>query len=171
MVQRKDGAVSASRTEARTGREHSRPTGCPLQSPISIYDDHGAFVTLYPNGLEYKLTVGVERDAMAIGAQWVTLDAQQFTPPYTPFAVHHAPARNWVESQDQVDRMREAGYLRGMSSANTMIADGERWISGVPPLCCPPRLPVFVRRRCSADSVRVQMAACASRWTSQRATR
>ena len=96
---------------------------------------------------------------MAIGTQWVTLDAQQFMPPYTPFAVYHAPARHWIESQSQVDAMVASGYLRGMSSANTMIADGERWISGAP---TPPFLhrPTLCRR--ARDETGQRSSCCAA---------
>ena len=99
-------------------------------SPLSVYDDMGAFITLCPRGIEYKITSGVEKDPRCIGSQWVTMDAQKFVPPYTQFAVEHAPARNWIENQAEVDLMQDAGYLRGMSSVNTMIADDERWICG-----------------------------------------
>jgi UDP-3-O-acyl-N-acetylglucosamine deacetylase len=108
-------------------------------TPLTVYDDGGSFISLYPKGIEHKITVGVERDPPCIGVQWVTLEAQHFLPPYTTFVTHMAPARSWIECQAYVDRMQEAGYLRGMSASNTMIGNGDSWLGGVP--CLSPVLP------------------------------
>jgi UDP-3-O-acyl-N-acetylglucosamine deacetylase len=105
-------------------------------TPLTVYDDGGSFISLYPKGIEHKITVGVERDPPCIGVQWVTLEAQHFLPPYTTFVTHMAPARSWIECQAYVDRMQEAGYLRGMSASNTMIGNGDSWLGGVPCLSC-----------------------------------
>jgi UDP-3-O-acyl-N-acetylglucosamine deacetylase len=100
--------------------------------PISVNDIHGSFITIYPKGVEHKLTVGVERDASAIGVQWVTMDAQGHLPPKLPFASHFAAARTWVESRYHTYLMRDAGYLRGASVGSVRTCTGANWESGVP---------------------------------------
>ncbi len=73
-----------------------------------------------------RLSVAVNYPSQAIGQQFYEVDL-------TPgrFVEHIAPARTFG-FQDQLDRLRSAGLIRGGSLRNALVCDGRHWLN--PPL-------------------------------------
>lgn len=94
--------------------------------PITAYDDD-AFISLYPAGIDYLVSAGVNSDVPAIAQQWLTVNA--LGTPELNFAMDVAPARTWVESATAAYAMKDLGYLKAGTVGCVMVAKGDDWLS------------------------------------------
>lgn len=105
-------------TRAGTTEQDSERRYFNVPHPVQVQVGNAELVALPHDGLRVSFTI--DYDSPVIGTQHASFD---LLPPV--FASEIAPARTFVLRQD-VDRLREAGMIRGGSLGNAIVVDGNR---------------------------------------------
>lgn len=87
-----------------------------------------AFVAAFPCATT-RFSYGVDYPYLPIGKQWYTWEPDQEN-----FATAIAPARTFGFA-DQIEKLRQAGLIKGGSLENALVCDKEKWLN--PPLRFP----------------------------------
>jgi UDP-3-O-[3-hydroxymyristoyl] N-acetylglucosamine deacetylase len=102
------------------------PSGV-LTAPVWIQQDD-IFVAALPSPV-LRFTYGIDFDVAPIGNQW-----HSWQPGKDDFMTQVAPARTFGLAH-QIDRLREAGLIKGGSLDNAIVCDDRKWLN--PPLRFP----------------------------------
>ena len=102
------------------------PSGV-LTTPVWIQQDD-IFVAALPSPV-LRFTYGIDFDVAPIGNQW-----HSWQPGKDDFMTQIAPARTFGLAH-QIDRLREAGLIKGGSLDNAIVCDDRKWLN--PPLRFP----------------------------------
>ena len=114
-------------------RAEIKPGGCDLApsgvlaEPVWIYQDD-LFVAAIPSPM-LRFTYGIDFDVTPIGNQW-----HSWQPGRADFSTEVAPARTFGLAH-QIDRLREAGLIKGGSLDNALVCNDREWLN--PPLRFP----------------------------------
>jgi UDP-3-O-[3-hydroxymyristoyl] N-acetylglucosamine deacetylase len=100
------------------------PTSRVLDVPVWVQQDD-VFVAALPSP-ELRFTYGIDFEVAPIGNQW-----HSWQPGTDDFATEIAPARTFGLAH-QIDRLREAGLIKGGSLDNALVCDDRKWLN--PPL-------------------------------------
>jgi UDP-3-O-[3-hydroxymyristoyl] N-acetylglucosamine deacetylase len=103
------------------------PTSGVLDTPVWIQHDD-LFVAALPSPV-LRFTYGIDFDVAPIGNQW-----HSWQPGGDDFAIEIAPARTFGLAH-QIDRLREAGLIKGGSLDNALVCNEREWLN--PPLRFP----------------------------------
>ncbi len=95
-----------------------------IHEPIVLWEGD-AFVAAMP-AENIRFTYGIDFAYAPIGNQWYS-----WNPQVEDFASAIAPARTFGFA-DQIDRLRQAGLIKGGSLDNALVCDDEQWLN--PPL-------------------------------------
>lgn len=98
-----------------------------LTTPVWIQQDD-IFVAAVPSPV-LRFTYGIDFDVAPIGNQW-----HSWQPGKDDFIAEIAPARTFGLAH-QIDRLREAGLIKGGSLDNALVCDDRQWLN--PPLRFP----------------------------------
>ncbi len=98
-----------------------------LNEPVWIQQDD-IFVAALPSP-ELRFTYGIDFDVAPIGNQW-----HSWQPGKDDFITQVAPARTFGLAH-QIDRLREAGLIKGGSLDNALVCNDREWLN--PPLRFP----------------------------------
>jgi UDP-3-O-[3-hydroxymyristoyl] N-acetylglucosamine deacetylase len=100
------------------------PTSGVLDVPVWVQQED-LFVAALPSP-RLQFTYGIDFDVAPIGNQW-----HSWQPGREDFATEIAPARTFGLAH-QIDRLREAGLIKGGSLDNALVCDDREWLN--PPL-------------------------------------
>ena len=98
-----------------------------ITEPLTCQMDD-AFVAAFPCA-NTRFSYGVDYPYAPIGKQWFT-----WQPDQEDFATAIAPARTFGFA-DQIEKLRQAGLIKGGSLENALVCDQEKWLN--PPLRFP----------------------------------
>jgi UDP-3-O-[3-hydroxymyristoyl] N-acetylglucosamine deacetylase len=103
------------------------PTSGVLATPVWM-QQADIFVAALPSPV-LRFTYGIDFDVVPIGNQW-----HSWQPGRDDFAFEIAPARTFGLAH-QIDRLREAGLIKGGSLDNALVCNDREWLN--PPLRFP----------------------------------
>jgi UDP-3-O-[3-hydroxymyristoyl] N-acetylglucosamine deacetylase len=103
------------------------PTSGVLDTPVWIQQED-LFVAALPSPV-LRFTYGIDFDVVPIGNQW-----HSWQPGRDDFGAEIAPARTFGLAH-QIDRLREAGLIKGGSLDNALVCNDLEWLN--PPLRFP----------------------------------
>jgi UDP-3-O-[3-hydroxymyristoyl] N-acetylglucosamine deacetylase len=103
------------------------PTSGVIDTPVWVQQDD-SFVAALPSPI-LRFTYGIDFDVAPIGNQW-----HSWQPGQDDFATQIAPARTFGLAH-QIDRLREAGLIKGGSLDNALVCNDREWLN--PPLRFP----------------------------------
>eukprot|EP00192_Tetraselmis_astigmatica_P005761 CAMPEP_0117668812 /NCGR_PEP_ID=MMETSP0804-20121206/11766_1 /TAXON_ID=1074897 /ORGANISM="Tetraselmis astigmatica, Strain CCMP880" /LENGTH=522 /DNA_ID=CAMNT_0005476763 /DNA_START=111 /DNA_END=1679 /DNA_ORIENTATION=+ len=98
----------------------------PRPQEIVTVRNEDKFITFYPGELIERITYGIDfsAEASVIGKQWFTWARREDD----HYSVAVGSARTFAASIDMVERMRQAGYIKGGTGDCALVANGDDWL-------------------------------------------